>query len=123
MSDEKLTATPTFHLNDAKVNEEIARFAPDGVWVNPNLPLDEAARKFLDIVNESWGAHFTRPAVEAERRRLEKEVQKMIDKCEEHSAKPDCPDWYRQTYFAYYAGCSTGLRQVLDTLREDAAHD
>jgi hypothetical protein len=79
MSDEKLTAASTLHWNDAKVNKEIARFGPDGVWVNPNLPLNEAARKFLDIVNDMWGAHFTRPAVEAERARIRAEVKDLLD--------------------------------------------
>ena len=79
MSDEKLTAETTFFWNDATANEEIARFGPDGVWVNPNLPLDEAARKFLDIVNDMWGAHFTRPAVQEERARIIELVQNLGD--------------------------------------------
>ena len=123
MSNEKLMPTLTFHLGEATADKEIARFGPDGVWVNPDLSLNEAARQFLDIVNIMWGSHFTRPAVELERRRLEKEVQKMIDKCEEHSRGEECPEWYRQAYFAYYSGCSAGLRQVLATLKDDTSHE
>jgi hypothetical protein len=79
MSDEKLTAASAFHLNDAKVNEEIVRFGPDGVWVNPNIPLDEAARRFIDIVNDMWWAHVTRPAVKEERARIRAEVKDLLD--------------------------------------------
>jgi hypothetical protein len=80
MSDEKLTATATFHLNDGTASKEIARIGSDGVWVNPDLPVDEAARKFLDIVNDMWGAHFTKPAVEAERARIRAEVKDLFDR-------------------------------------------
>ena len=79
MSDEKLTTAATLHWNDAKSDEEIVRFGPDGVWVNPDIPMDEAARKFLDIVHAMWGAHFTRPAVQEERARIRAEVKDLLD--------------------------------------------
>jgi hypothetical protein len=80
MSDEKLTAETTFFWNDGTVSEEIARIGPDGVWVNPDLPVDEAARKFLDIVHEAWGAHFTRAAVGAERQRIRAAIEAVMSR-------------------------------------------
>ena len=71
--------TQTFHVNDVKANREIARFSSDGVWVNPDLPVDEAARQFLDVVSAAWGGHFTRTAVEAERARIRAMVKRLHD--------------------------------------------
>jgi hypothetical protein len=113
MSDEQLTAETTFFWNDGTVNEEIARIGPDGVWVNPDLPVDEAARKFLDIVHEAWGAHFTRPAIEAERARIRAKVQALLD---EWTAKHAIGDYYT-------AGCVFALRQALVSIdRKDTSH-
>jgi hypothetical protein len=116
MSDEKLTAETTFFLNDGTVNEEIARIGPDGVWVNPNLPLDEAARKFLDIVNDMWGAHFTRPAVQEERARIRAMVQPLLDEWLAAYGEPALQ--------AYDAGRVHALRDVLDILDgKDVSHE
>ena len=111
MSDEKPTTAATLHWNDAKSDEEIVRFGPDGVSVNPDIPMDEAARKFLDIVHAMWGAHFTRPAIEAERARLRAKVQAVYDHVGQLGAPGSDP---------FDFGRITALRQVLDIIDREA---
>jgi hypothetical protein len=81
------------------------------VWVNPDLPVDEAARKFLDIVHEAWGAHFTRPAVEAERARIvaiiRDELRAWLD---------------GERDYAYEDGATDSLQAVLNSV-EGTSHE
>ena len=111
MSDEQLTAASTCHWSDAKSDEEIVRFGSDGVWVNPDLPVDEAARKFLKIVNEAWGAHFTRPAVEAERVRIVAIIRDELRAW--HDGERD---------YAHEDGATDSLQAVLNSV-EGTFHD
>lgn len=115
MSDEKLTTASTCHWNYAKVNEEIVRFGPDGVWVNPDLPLNEAARKFLEIVHAMWGAHFTRPAIEAERARIRAAIEAVMSR---HY------DRYSASFDAYDEGAMDALAHALHAIDgEDTSHE
>ena len=62
----KPSGTISFHSGLPTGTKEIMRISKDGIWVNPDIPVDEVPKAVLDAM-DSQIKYLVQKAVEAER--------------------------------------------------------
>ena len=79
--------TIQFHSHPAT---EVLRLTKDGIWANPDIPADDAAKLVLEAIDHNIKI-LVQKAVLAEREAFNKELQQYADWLDEAAA--DIEDW------------------------------
>ena len=97
----------TIRFNHTLENpKEVMRITRDGVWVNPDMQVDDVAKAVLDALSLQVRV-LVQKAVEDER-------QACMDLCDK--IEKEAYQMYRKNYDAYEDGVSAGARACLEEI-------
>ena len=68
----------TFHFTTGTNATEVLRLSKDGIWANPDIPADDAAKLVLTMLDNSIKS-LVQKAVEKEREECAKWLEDVVD--------------------------------------------
>jgi hypothetical protein len=72
-----MTRTNTICFSSGEPSVEVLRLSKDGIWANPDIPVDEAAKFVLNAIGDNIEV-LVQAAVKAEREACAKEVDHIL---------------------------------------------